>query len=248
MQSSSLLHEFPRPLSWYQRRIITTMPPDDATPSDCHINISPKQREDGLASWRRHGLEPPTDLCMDWISCKKPPLHWEPLYSRDPVPARLARMTAALDAGADPDELDHELDVRRCLGRPLHCCVGGRGAWGPPRIVRSNLPLVELLLSRGADPRLPGPGPGTPRPMGASSRLPSALEMVRREVEDNATPDDGERELRECGFYAEALRVLKSAADLLDGELPASTWTRVLLVSVAFDRKMDALTILTTCC
>lgn len=189
------------------------MPSEESKASDCHVDISAKQREEGQASWRRHGLEPPADICLDWISCKKPPLHWEPLYSTGSVESRLANMTAALDARADPNELDHELRVRDCLGRPLHCCVGGLNAWGPAHIVRLNLPLIELLLSRGADPRLPGPGQ---RP-----RLPSALEMVRLEVEENTSPEDGEKELQDCGFYAEALKMLKSAADSLDGESPA---------------------------
>lgn len=104
------------------------MPSEDHKASNCRTRpngMSAKEREDGQASWRQAGLELPADACFDWVSCKKPPLHWEPLYSTNPVELRLANMTAALDAGADPNELDHELYIRRCLGRPLHRCIGG---------------------------------------------------------------------------------------------------------------------------
>lgn len=184
----------------------------DSKASACHVDISAKERDEGRAGWKRNGLEPPADICFNWISCKKPPLHWEPLYSTNPIEVKLANMTAALDAGADPNELDHELHVRECLGRPLHCCIGGLNAWGSPHIIRLNLPLIELLLSRGVDPRLQGPG--------LRPRLPSPLEMVRLEVEENSNPDDGEKMLQDCGFYAEALKMLRSAADALDSESP----------------------------
>ncbi|KAJ4418866.1 hypothetical protein N0V82_005313 [Gnomoniopsis sp. IMI 355080] len=173
-----------------------------------NISHSAKEQQQGHASWRAAGLEPPADACVNWVSCKKPPLHWEALYSTSSLELRLANMTAALDAGADPNELDHELNVHRGLGRPLHCCLGGYMAWGPPKVIRLNLPLIELLLARGADPRLPGP------------RYPSPLEMARQEAEDNDNPDEGEKILQDCGFYAEAYKLLKAAADSLDGESP----------------------------
>lgn len=100
-------------------------------------------------------------------------------------------MTAALDAGADPNELDHELYnicTWRCLGRPLHCCLGGFNAWGPPSIIRFNPLLIQLLLSRGADPRLPGPrqGPEQPSPL---------AQLARQKTGENAELDDWEKTL-----------------------------------------------------
>lgn len=177
-----------------------------------------EKKPDLGASWLAAGLECPADACVGWVRTKKPPLHYEPMFSDSPIDVRLANMTAALDAGADPNEVDHELSVWQCLGRPLHCCVGGFNAWGPPSVVRDNLPLIELLLSRGADPRLPGPAWSEVYRVGRP-RHPSPLELVREEIEDpEDRPDDWETVLMECGFYGEAYTLLKAAAESLDGE------------------------------
>lgn len=169
--------------------------------------VPAQEREQAESRWRRAGLNLPADACLNWVRCRQPALHWEPLYSTDTVEHRQASMAASLDAGADPNELDHELDLRRSLGRPLHCCLGGLGAWGCPRVVRDNAPLIELLLAHGADPRLQGPG-----------KHPSPLELARYESEDNTNHDDGEKVLQECGFYRTAFTLMKAAADSLDSE------------------------------
>lgn len=163
------------------------MPPGDNDASNRNTQSRPdltaKELEHAQASWKRAaGLELPADACNSWVRKTKPSLYWIPLFSTDPLESRLAQITAALDAGADPNALDHELNLRRGLGRPLHCCLGGHMSWGPPEVVRHNLPLIELLLSRGADPRLDGP---TLPPL----VKPSPLELAREEAE-NTNPDD----------------------------------------------------------
>ncbi|KAJ5802173.1 uncharacterized protein N7503_004623 [Penicillium pulvis] len=139
-----------------------------------------------------------------WVHNTKPPLFWE-FISAHPISLKLENMKAALSAGADPNEMDHERDPRRSLGRPLHCAMGD---WGDPVHVKENIPAIKLLLEHGADPRLPGPEV-KPASLGLQSPLEYARRLAMREWR-------GKGELLDCGYYAEAYRVMKEAADDLD--------------------------------
>ncbi|KAJ5613907.1 hypothetical protein N7528_007561 [Penicillium herquei] len=136
----------------------------------------------------------------------KAPLFWEPL-SGHPVEVKLANITAALLAGADPNEMDHEPDHRRSYGRPLHCVVHSNG---PSDFLKDNIPVIELLIEHGADPRLPGP-----KVLPVYSGLGSPLHHAKLLA---TFPNHGFEELFECGFYQEAYRIMKQAADNLDGK------------------------------
>ncbi|KAJ5627604.1 hypothetical protein N7490_009832 [Penicillium lividum] len=114
-------------------------------------------------------------------------------------------MRAALLAGADPNEMDHEPVNIRSYGRPLHCVVHSNG---PQNYMIDNIPLIELLLEYGADPRLPGPEV-LPVNAGLGSPLHHAKLLA-------TFPNHGFEELYECGFYQEAYRIMKQAADNLD--------------------------------
>jgi hypothetical protein len=150
-----------------------------------------------------------------WIETHKPPLFLAPL-SRDPPEVRAAAMEAALkEPGADPNELDHDLlDRMTHAGRVLHCCVCdepyedyNRGHEKEPYYgFWYNLPVIEVLLRHGADPRLYGhtmlrpPGP------------PIRIVTYRR---DNPYPDQRPEETE---FFIKAADMMEAAVKVLEGQ------------------------------
>jgi len=108
-------------------------------------------------------------------------------------------MKAALASGADPNELDHEPRAEKNLGRPLHLAI----EYTSSNLSRlhENLPVVELLLQHGADPRL-----------GGMQGRYSPLEDLRRVVAYN---DPTMREA--MGFFKEVLEMMEVKARELDG-------------------------------
>ncbi|KAF9738643.1 hypothetical protein PMIN06_001946 [Paraphaeosphaeria minitans] len=83
---------------------------------------------------------------------QRSPLITEPL-SNHPVGTMLAACRAAIANGEDvnaPDTLPH---VGHNAGRPLDACLRQTHMPGKKSIVE-NLPVIELLLEHGADPRL----------------------------------------------------------------------------------------------
>lgn len=133
-----------------------------------------------------------------WIFSSKPPLFWEPV-SGHPISVKLTAMKAALASGADPNELDHEPRAEKNLGRPLHLAI----EYTSSNLSRlhENLPVVELLLQHGADPRL-----------GGMQGRYSPLEDLRRVVAYN---DPTMREA--MGFFKEVLEMMEVKARELDG-------------------------------
>ncbi|KAJ5813685.1 uncharacterized protein N7503_000435 [Penicillium pulvis] len=116
-------------------------------------------------------------------------------------------MKAALHAGANPNEMDHEPDNRRSYGRPLHCVAHGNG---PADFMKENIPLTKLLLEYGADPYLPGP---------KTAQVWASLGTPLCHVEQLATlPNQGLNQLLECGFCQEAYQIMEKAADDLDSK------------------------------
>ncbi|KAJ5106334.1 hypothetical protein N7456_003009 [Penicillium angulare] len=156
------------------------------------LNSSPKSPK----QWRTHPN-------ANWVHTTKPPLFWEPL-STNPLDTKLANIKEALISGADPNEMDHEPDPRRSFGRPLHCTIHDNGDW---LYMKDNIPVIELLLEYGADPRLSGP-----MVLPVSCWLGSPLEDAREMAEGGW----GCEELFRCGFYREAYRVMKLVAVELD--------------------------------
>ncbi|TGO09630.1 hypothetical protein BTUL_0159g00160 [Botrytis tulipae] len=91
-------------------------------------------------------------------------------------------MRAAHESGADPNALDKAPRPGRSMGRPLHYATDVTHFDFMPRY--ENLPIVELLLEFGADPRMEG--------MGETRESP--LEDVERIVKTNY-PKLGERDM-----------------------------------------------------
>lgn len=80
------------------------------------------------------------------------PLHHEPL-STHPIEKKLARMRAAIAAGADVNGLDESEPICHREGRPLDACL--RVSHMPNGgFFYENVHVIELLLEHGADPRL----------------------------------------------------------------------------------------------
>jgi hypothetical protein len=83
---------------------------------------------------------------------QRSPLITEPL-SNHPVETMLAACRAAIANGEDVNALDTLPHVGHNAGRPLDACLRQTQMPGKKSIVE-NLPVIELLLEHGADPRL----------------------------------------------------------------------------------------------
>ncbi len=114
-------------------------------------------------------------------------------------------MRAAIAAGADPNELDGRLRI----GRPLNYAICD-SAFVDYAQLKQNLPIVELLLEAGADPRL-----GSARPYSKSPI--QELEAWFREFEVHGE-EWAEEDLELFGFYEKALGAMRKVAERLDGE------------------------------
>lgn len=189
------------------------LPPSPSIPAACPKTVSRstsvKMREAGN-----------THRDSDWVKQTRHPLFWEPLQDM-PIEAKLTAMRAALDNAADPNMIDREPEAPRNRGRPLHCAIAaGRTLSRKQGIVpswattRGNLPVVELLLERGPDPRLGGQdataavGPG-----------PQWLLSPIEEAEVNmaypaGNPDEDFEGIK--AFYTQALVLMRAAAERLD--------------------------------
>ncbi|TGO26761.1 hypothetical protein BPAE_0053g00140 [Botrytis paeoniae] len=145
------------------------------------------------------------------------PFHWE-IVSNYLITGKLSNMRAAFKSGADPNALDKVRRAEQSMGRPLHCATVVTHFDFMPRY--ENLPIVELLLEFGADPRMEG--------MGGTRESP--LEDVERIVETNY-PKLGERDIK---FFKAAFVVMieEKARELEVNEAKkAASWTSSRQVS-----------------
>lgn len=136
----------------------------------------------------------------DWVQNSKPPLFIAAL-SLDKAEVKVAAVEEALHAGADPNELDHDLGKLRNQGRVLAYFVNYKLHYEINGILEgmvNNLPSIEIMLRHGADPRLDAPFIG-PK---------SALLQVQSAKDRDVAPD----------FYEAAGAMLEKAAAELDGE------------------------------
>ncbi|KAN0102204.1 hypothetical protein V8E51_012714 [Hyaloscypha variabilis] len=136
-------------------------------------------------------------------TAKSSPLHWEP-FSDHPISEKLAAMKAAIDSGADPNELDHPTKngKRRpelSIGRPLHYAIDTRFDHSRRH---ENLPVVELLLQHGADPRLEG-----------MEFTKSPIDEIKSDLEN---PDSKLLSQKNVAFFRAAMEIMQKKANELD--------------------------------
>ncbi|KKY30061.1 hypothetical protein UCDDA912_g10006 [Diaporthe ampelina] len=130
-------------------------------------------------------------------------IFWAPV-SRYHLRCKLAALLAALQEGADPNEEESEPRLVLRSGRPLDLCLDYTKADVADQSLLNNIPVIQMLLDHGADPRLD--------PIPPLKHLPACpvkpVEQARREAAAAKGPMKR--------FYEEAHRVLKKAADRLD--------------------------------
>jgi hypothetical protein len=126
--------------------------------------------------------------------------------SEKPLETRLALIRAALDVGFSPNEVDRR---PRSEGRPLHYAICD-SCLCPPYVLKQNLPIVQLLLEAGADPRLPGW-----KPVDESPIVDLKNWLTNYETEGERWPKE-DQELKP--FFEQAYAAMKKVADELDGK------------------------------
>jgi len=173
----------------------------------CHLGAILRQSESIIAPSLKSISNPfSTSLlqAMPPWAAKSSPLHWQP-FSDHPISKKLAAMKAAIDSGADPNELDQPIKngVRRpelSIGRPLHYAIDTRFDHSRRH---ENLPVVELLLQHGADPRLEG-----------MEFTKSAIDEIKEDLESQ---DSNRLSQENVAFFREALVIMQKKANELDG-------------------------------
>lgn len=135
-----------------------------------------------------------------------PPLH-KLCISNDPLDDRLPAIRQALASGEDPNELGGWKHAG--VSRPLHYAISDHIGHDFAQL-KQNLPVVELLLEAGADPRLPGLGPYK-SPM-------EELENWLIAYNDGDHSGWQTEELELQPFFEAALQAMKKVALVLDGK------------------------------
>lgn len=140
-----------------------------------------------------------------WFPKQKPPL-FTAAVSLDAPSDKAAAVGAALRAGADTNELDHDFHKckvgvhARALGwfvdADIHLDPDINGGIGG---MLNNLPAIEVMLRYGADPRLKSP---------ACFGAKSPLTVVESNLSDGY----------QLEFYQAAWQMLDQAAEALAGE------------------------------
>lgn len=140
-----------------------------------------------------------------WFQREKPPL-FAAAVSSDSPSDKAAAVEAALRAGADPNELDHDFSKTKCgvHARPLDWFINVEIQLDPDINgsidgMLNNLPAIEVMLRHGADPRLASP-------YQLSSRSPLF------EVESSLSRGD------HLEFYQAAWQMFHQVAEALEGE------------------------------
>lgn len=132
--------------------------------------------------------------------------------SSEPLEVRVPAIREALAAGEDPNELGgRKVPGISC---PLHYAITTWGDCASGELKR-NLPVVELLLQNGADPRLPDCTPVPSSPI-------EELEAWFREYDKDHSEWDAE-EIDLHAFFSAVLHVMRAKAAELDGKQIVNT-------------------------
>jgi hypothetical protein len=126
--------------------------------------------------------------------------------SGDPLEVRLLAIQEALASGEDPNELGGW--PKPGVARPLHYAISDCVQHDQAQL-KQNLPVIELLLEAGADPRLPD--------LHGQSPI-EELEGWFREYRKSGHLSWEPESLELKPFFEAALETLKKAALGLDGK------------------------------
>ncbi|KAF2126320.1 hypothetical protein P153DRAFT_388361 [Dothidotthia symphoricarpi CBS 119687] len=135
-----------------------------------------------------------------------PPLHVQSI-SNEPLDVRLAAIRQAIAAEENPNQLGGWKNPG--VARPLHYAIDD-SAQHDYKQLKQNLPVIELLIKAGADPRLPDLQPGRRSPI---QKLDSWFKAYNESHSSWATED-----LELYPFYKAALRIMKKTAAELDAQ------------------------------
>lgn len=117
---------------------------------------------------------------------------------------KLAELLVALEDGANPNEEESMLPPQARSGRPLDVCLDDTKSDMAEKSLLNNIPVIQMLLDYGADPRL-DPIPKLkglpPCPLKPVEEAPRQARVAKGPMKE---------------FYEEAHRVLKKSADRLD--------------------------------
>lgn len=149
-----------------------------------------------------------------------PPLHKQ-CISNEPLDVRLSAIRKAIASGEDPNELGGWKNPG--VGRPLHYALDDSAQHDYTQL-KQNLPVIELLLEAGADPRLLSPTPGRRSPI-------EELEAWFREYNKGDHSKWAPEDLELQPLYEAALQAMKKAALALDGKhKPHATRVETLML------------------
>ena len=135
------------------------------------------------------------------------PLHKQ-CISNEPLDVRLAAIREAIASGEDPNELGGWKNPG--VGRPLHYALDDSAQHDYTQL-KQNLPVIELLLEAGADPRLPSLKPGRQSPI---EELEAWFREYNKGDHSRWAPEDLELQ----PFYEALLQAMKKAAFAFDGK------------------------------
>ncbi|KAH8765329.1 hypothetical protein F5883DRAFT_674530 [Diaporthe sp. PMI_573] len=120
------------------------------------------------------------------------------------VRCKLAELLAALESGADPNAEQSEVVLHLRSGRPLDLCLDDSKADLAGESLLNNIPVIQMLLDYGADPRLD--------PLPPLKGVPACpLEPVE---EARRSAQWGEGSMK--AYFSDAYRLMRRAADALD--------------------------------
>lgn len=118
---------------------------------------------------------------------------------------KLAELLAALENGADPNEREKQDFLQHCSGGPLDLCLDDSKSDMGEKSLLNNIPVIQLLMDYGADPRLDP----IPQWKGRTLVPLKPVEQVQWLIKNT---ENGPMKR----FYEEAYLVLKKGADRLD--------------------------------
>lgn len=133
-------------------------------------------------------------------------IFWAP-GSEFAIRCKLAEILVALENGMNPNEEESQPMLQLRSGRPLDLCLNDSKAMNSDTSLLNNIPVIQMLLDYGADPRL------DPIPI-----MKGACGLPLKPIEEVQNLAKFEEPGPMKRFYEEAYLVLKKATDRLNSK------------------------------